>query len=41
MTGKRGKSLALTVGAGEATNADGQIDTLAMGSKTASVDAIL
>ena len=36
--GKRGQSLALTVGASEATDLDGDVDTLAVGLKTASME---
>ena len=39
--GKRGQSLTLTVGASETTNEDREMDTLAVGSKTASVGAVL
>ena len=38
---KRGKSLTLTVGASEATNRDGDTDTLAVGLKTANVEPAL
>ena len=41
VTGKRGQSLTLTVGASEATKEDGEKDTLAVGSKTARDNAIL
>ena len=39
--GKRGKSLTLTVGASEATDTDGDTDTLAVGLKTAKVEPAL
>ena len=39
--GKRGKSLTLTVGASEATERDGETDTLAVGLKTASEEPVL
>ena len=39
--GKRGKSLTLTVGAREATDRDGEADTLAVGLKTANVEPAL
>ena len=38
---KWGKSLTLTVGASEATNRDGDTDTLAVGLKTANVEPAL
>ena len=40
-TGKWGKSLTLTVGACDATNTDGDVDTLAMGLKTANIELAL
>ena len=39
--GKQGKSLTLTIGASEATNQDGDADTLAVGLKTASMEPAL
>ena len=38
---KRGKSLTLTIGASEATDTDGDADTLAVGLKIASVEPAL
>ena len=39
--GKRGKSLTLTVGASETADRDGDVDTLAVGLKTANIEPAL